>query len=63
MSAGHIGWPNPQIAVGPQPADWAAEAIHSGGGEAVTLDDDPVGLVWTGSVVPEHLRGLLAAHP
>src|SRR6516164_3747069 len=63
MSAGPAPRANPQIAVGPRPADWAAEAIRRGGGEAVTLDHDPVGLVWTGGIVPEDLRGVLAAHP
>ena len=63
MSAGHVRRANPRIAVAPGPADWAAEAIRSGGGEAVTLDDDPVGLVWTGGIVPEDLRGVVAAHP
>ena len=63
MSAGHAPRANPRIAVAPGPAGWAAEAIRSGGGEAVTLDDDPVGLVWTGGIVPEELRGVLAAHP
>ena len=63
MSAGHTGRANPQVAVGPRPAAWAADAIRSGGGEAVTLDHDPVGLVWTGGIVPEDLRGVLAAHP
>ncbi|HYV78043.1 MAG TPA: D-isomer specific 2-hydroxyacid dehydrogenase family protein [Streptosporangiaceae bacterium] len=62
MSAGH-GRANPRIAVAPEPAAWAAEAIRSGGGEAVALDHDPVGLVWTGGIVPEDLRGVLAAHP
>jgi phosphoglycerate dehydrogenase-like enzyme len=63
VSAGHAPRANPQIAVGPRRADWAAGAIRSGGGEAVTLDHDPVGLVWTGGIVPEDLRGVLAAHP
>ena len=63
MSAGHTGPAAPRIAVGPRLADWAAEAIRSGGGEAVTLDHDPVGLVWTGGIVPEDLHGVLAAHP
>ena len=63
MSAGNARRANPRIAVGPQPADWAAEAVRSGGGEAVTLDDDPVGLVWTGGIVAEDLRRVLAAHP
>ena len=62
MSAGH-GRANPRIAVAPEPAAWAAEAIRSGGGEAVALDHDPVGLVWTGGIVPQDLRGVLAAHP
>jgi len=62
VSAGH-GRANPRIAVAPEPAAWAAEAIRSGGGEAVALDHDPVGLVWTGGIVPEDLRGVLAAHP
>ena len=63
MSAGHARQAHPRIAVAPGPAGWAAEAIRSGGGEAVTLDHDPVGLVWTGGIVPEDLRGVLAAHP
>jgi phosphoglycerate dehydrogenase-like enzyme len=51
----------PPVAVGPGPADWAAEAIRSGGGEVVPLDRDPVGLVWTGGT--EGLREVLTAHP
>ena len=50
----------PRIAVGPQPADWAAEAIRRGGGEPVTLDQDPVGLVWTDGAAMEALRRALA---
>src|SRR5215831_12558653 len=53
----------PRIAVGPRPAGWAAAAIRSGGGEAVALDRDPVGLVWTDAADTESLRGVLAAHP
>jgi phosphoglycerate dehydrogenase-like enzyme len=63
VSAGHARRAKPRIAVEPGPADWAAEAIRTGGGEAVALDHDPVGLVWTGGIVPEDLRGVLAAHP
>jgi phosphoglycerate dehydrogenase-like enzyme len=63
VSAGHARRAQPRIAVEPGPADWAAEAIRTGGGEAVALDHDPVGLVWTGGIVPEDLRGVLAAHP
>jgi phosphoglycerate dehydrogenase-like enzyme len=51
-----------RIAVGPGPADWAAEAIRDGGGEVVTLGDNPVGLVWTDGGA-EGLREVLAAHP
>src|SRR5215472_14013294 len=51
-----------RIAVGPRPADWAAEAIRRGGGEIVTADDNPAGLVWTDTGA-EGLREVLAAHP
>jgi phosphoglycerate dehydrogenase-like enzyme len=49
-----------RIAVGPRPAGWAAEAIRRGGGEPVTLDQDPVGLVWTDGGAMDALRGALA---
>jgi phosphoglycerate dehydrogenase-like enzyme len=52
----------PRIVVGPRPADWAAEAIRRGGGEVVTLDRDPAGLVWTDTGA-EGLREVLAACP
>src|SRR5215472_3495071 len=51
-----------RIAVGPGPADWAAEAIRRGGGEVVALGRNPAGLVWTDTGA-EGLRGVLAAHP
>jgi phosphoglycerate dehydrogenase-like enzyme len=51
----------PRIAVGPGPADWAAEAIRRGGGEVVALGGNPAGLVWTDNGV-EGLREVLAAH-
>ena len=51
----------PQIAIGPRSADWAVEAIRSGGGEVVPLDRDPAGLVWTGGT--EGLGEVLTAHP
>jgi phosphoglycerate dehydrogenase-like enzyme len=53
----------PRIAVGPGPAPWAAEAIRRGGGEVVTLDDDPVGLVWTDGGAMDALREALASRP
>ncbi len=49
----------PRIAVGPRPAQWAAEAIRSGGGEVVTLDQHPVGLVWIDGSAMESLRRAL----
>lgn len=52
----------PRIAVGPRPADWAAEAIRRGGGEVVTLDRNPAGLIWTDARA-EGLREVLAACP
>ncbi|MGN6175925.1 MAG: NAD(P)-dependent oxidoreductase, partial [Streptosporangiaceae bacterium] len=53
---------SPLIAVGPRPAEWAADAIRKGGGEVVALDHNPVGLVWTDGT-PESLRTVIAAHP
>jgi phosphoglycerate dehydrogenase-like enzyme len=53
----------PRIAVGPWPAEWAAEAIRRGGGEPVTLDREPDGLVWTDGAALDQLRGALAAQP
>jgi phosphoglycerate dehydrogenase-like enzyme len=52
----------PRIVVGPGPADWAAEAIRRGGGEVVTLDRSPAGLVWTDTGA-EGLRVMLTACP
>ncbi|HTX26184.1 MAG TPA: D-isomer specific 2-hydroxyacid dehydrogenase family protein [Streptosporangiaceae bacterium] len=49
-----------RIAVGPRPADWAAAAIRRGGGEPVTLDQEPVGLVWTDGGATEALREALS---
>ena len=54
MSAGPL-----RISVGPRPADWAADAIRRGGGEPVTLDQDPVGLVWTDGAAMDALRAAL----
>ena len=63
MSARHTQGTGPRIAVGPGAADWAAEAIRRGGGEVVTLDRNPVGLVWTGGAATQSLREVLTAHP
>ena len=53
----------PRIAVGPRSAEWAAEAICRGGGEPVTLDTEPEGLVWTDAAAMDQLRAVLAARP
>ena len=60
MSAGQTPTARPRIAVGPGPADWAAEAIRRGGGEVVSLNGDPAGLVWTDARA-DGLREVLAA--
>jgi phosphoglycerate dehydrogenase-like enzyme len=60
MSAPGAG---PRIAVGPRPAEWAAQAIRRGGGEPVPLDQEPEGLVWTDAAAMDHLSGALAAQP
>jgi phosphoglycerate dehydrogenase-like enzyme len=62
MSALRTPTAPPRIAVGPEPTDWAAEAIRRGGGEVVALDRNPVGLVWTDARI-EDLREVLTAHP
>ena len=62
MSAWRTPAGRPRIAVGPGPADWAAEAIRRGGGEVVTLGGNPAGLVWTDNGA-EGLREVLAACP
>jgi phosphoglycerate dehydrogenase-like enzyme len=53
----------PRIAVGPGPAPWAVEAIRRGGGQAVRLDQDPEGLVWTDGGAMDALRSALATRP
>jgi phosphoglycerate dehydrogenase-like enzyme len=53
----------PRIAVGPGPAPWAEEAIRRGGGQVVTLDQDPDGLVWTDGGAMDALRSALATRP
>jgi phosphoglycerate dehydrogenase-like enzyme len=53
----------PRIAVGPEPAAWAAEAIRRGGGQPVPLDEDPVGLVWTDGGAMQALGAALTTRP
>jgi phosphoglycerate dehydrogenase-like enzyme len=62
MSARRTPAARPRIAVGPGPADWAAEAIRLGGGEVVALGGNPAGLVWTDPGA-EGLGEVLAADP
>jgi phosphoglycerate dehydrogenase-like enzyme len=51
------------VAVAPENAAWAADAIRRGGGDAVELDQDPNGLVWTDPGAVKELRDVLQAHP
>jgi phosphoglycerate dehydrogenase-like enzyme len=51
------------VAVAPENAAWAADAIRRGGGEPVELDQDPNGLVWTDPGAVKELRDVLQAHP
>ncbi|HLN67778.1 MAG TPA: D-isomer specific 2-hydroxyacid dehydrogenase family protein [Streptosporangiaceae bacterium] len=53
----------PRVAVGPGAAPWAADAIRRGGGEAVALDQDAAGLVWTDAGAMDALRSALATRP
>jgi phosphoglycerate dehydrogenase-like enzyme len=51
------------VAVAPEKAAWAVDAIREGGGEPVELDQDPAGLVWTDPGAVDELRDVLQAHP
>jgi phosphoglycerate dehydrogenase-like enzyme len=51
------------VAIAPEKAPWAADAIRRGGGEPVELDQDPNGLVWTDPGAVKELRDVLQAHP
>jgi phosphoglycerate dehydrogenase-like enzyme len=62
MSARCTEAPTPRVAVAPQPADWVDEAIRRGGGEAVGLAGNPVGLVWLDPAAGG-LDAVLTAHP
>jgi phosphoglycerate dehydrogenase-like enzyme len=62
MSAHDTKAAAPPIAVAPGSADWADEAIRRGGGRAVSLADNPVGLVWLDSAAGG-LGEVLTDHP
>jgi phosphoglycerate dehydrogenase-like enzyme len=60
---GASGGGGPRIAVGPRPSEWARQAIERGGGQAVGIDESPLGLVWTDSRAIDALRATLDSHP
>jgi phosphoglycerate dehydrogenase-like enzyme len=51
------------LAVGPRPTAWIDDAIATGGGDVVSVDDNPDGLVWFEFRAPKNLRDYLARHP
>jgi phosphoglycerate dehydrogenase-like enzyme len=53
----------PRIAVGPEAASWAEDAIRLGGGELASVDDHPDGLIWIQFRAAQNLKNYLSAHP
>lgn len=53
----------PRIAVGPTPATWVDDAIRKGGGETVSVNDHPDGLMWIEFRAAQNLKDFLAHHP
>jgi phosphoglycerate dehydrogenase-like enzyme len=53
----------PRIAVGPEGAYWADEAIRRGGGETVSIDNHPDGLIWIQFGAAHDLKKYLTTHP
>ena len=53
----------PRVALAPEPAGWAEQAVRDGGGELVELADDPDALVWTTGSAWDRLADALAAAP
>lgn len=53
----------PRLAVGPRPTAWIDDAIKKGGGEIVSVDDHPDGLIWFEFRAPKNLRDYLKDHP
>jgi phosphoglycerate dehydrogenase-like enzyme len=51
------------VAVAPEEAPWAVDAIRRGGGEPVGLGQRPLGLVWTDAGAVGDLRDVLRDHP
>jgi phosphoglycerate dehydrogenase-like enzyme len=54
---------NPRLAVGPKPTAWIDEAVEKGGGEIVSVDDGPDGLIWFEFRAPKNLANFLKEHP
>lgn len=52
-----------RIAIGPQPADFAIQAVSDGGGQVVPLGEPADGLVWLSPQDLEELSAALAAQP
>jgi phosphoglycerate dehydrogenase-like enzyme len=53
----------PRVALGPSPADFAADAVRSGGGEVVEAGQPADALVWLSPYHLEELQAVLAAQP
>ncbi len=53
----------PRLAVGPQPSDFAVDAVVAGGGEVVGIDEGPSGLIWLHGGDPEGLTAHLTRAP
>lgn len=53
----------PRLAVGPAPTPWIDDAIRRGGGDIVSADDQPDGLIWFEFRAPKNLRNFLDTHP
>jgi len=55
--------PGPRVALAPEHAGWAEQAVTDGGGQLVGLDDAPEAMVWTTPGDWQGLGGALAAAP
>ena len=55
--------PGPRVALAPEPADWAEQAVRDGGGQLVALDASAEALVWTTPGGWEGLGDALTAAP
>ena len=55
--------PSPRVALGPQHATFATDAIAAGGGTLVDITEEPDALVWLDPMEVEGLAGQVAATP